>query len=132
MDFNYKKYSLEQFENWLHDSLSCDEISAQEIYDTIKNVIQEEHDIYKARVDHCSKLLDLLNVRKTESKVTKWVLPVQQSNIDGVDDYYIQLPDDLLNQVNWKDGDRLDWIDRGDGSFELRRVVADNKQFLVE
>jgi len=30
MDFNYKKYSLEQLENWVHDSVNGD-ASPQEI-----------------------------------------------------------------------------------------------------
>jgi hypothetical protein len=58
-----------------------------------------------------------------KGKVTKWILPVQQIIEDGVDDYFIQLPDDLLEQVNWKNGDQLYWIDRGDGSFEIKKVI---------
>jgi len=58
-----------------------------------------------------------------KGKVTKWILPVQQIIEEGVDDYFIQLPDDLLEQVNWKNGDQLYWIDRGDGSFEIKKVI---------
>lgn len=58
-----------------------------------------------------------------KDKVTKWILPVQQIIEEGVDDYFIQLPDDLLEQVNWKNGDQLYWIDRGDGSFEIKKVI---------
>jgi len=52
----------------------------------------------------------------------KWVLPVQQSYIDGVDDYFINLPDDLLEQAGWKEGDTLEWIDKDDGSIVLQKV----------
>ena len=52
----------------------------------------------------------------------KWVLPVQESHIDGVDDYFINLPDDLLEQAGWKEGDTLEWIDRDDGSIVLQKV----------
>jgi hypothetical protein len=55
-------------------------------------------------------------------KVVKWQLPVQQSNVDGVGDYYIEFPDDLLEAANLKEGDQVEWIDRKDGSFELRKV----------
>ena len=58
-----------------------------------------------------------------KDKVTKWILPVQQIIEEGVDNYFIQLPDDLLEQVNWKNGDQLYWIDRGDGSFEIKKVI---------
>ncbi len=29
---DYKKYSLEQLENWIHNAVSCSEASPQEIY----------------------------------------------------------------------------------------------------
>lgn len=55
-------------------------------------------------------------------KQNRWVLPVQQKIEEGIDNYYIQLPDDLLELVNWKENDELIWIDRKDGTFELRKV----------
>ena len=57
-----------------------------------------------------------------EDKVKKWVLPVEQSIIDGVDDYYVTFPDDLLKAANLKDGDQIEWIDQGDGSYILKKV----------
>jgi hypothetical protein len=47
-----------------------------------------------------------------EDKVKKWILPVD-------DDYNITFPEDLLEQTGWKDGDTLQWIDQGDGSFKM-------------
>jgi len=52
----------------------------------------------------------------------KWILPVQQKIEEGIDDYYVQFPDDLLEAANLKEGDQVQWIDRGDGSFEMRKV----------
>ena len=57
-----------------------------------------------------------------EDKVVKWVLPVQQKIEDGIDDYYIQFPDDLLEAANLKPGDEVEWVDRNDGSYLLRKV----------
>ena len=57
-----------------------------------------------------------------EDKVVKWLLPVQQKIEEGIDDYYVQFPDDLLEAANLKEGDIVEWIDRGDGSFQLRKV----------
>ena len=54
-------------------------------------------------------------------KVVKWVLPVQQKIEEGIDDYYIQFPDDLLEAANLKAGDIVDWIGNGDGTFILRK-----------
>jgi len=57
-------------------------------------------------------------------KVKKWILPVQETeNGDTMEqEYFIQLPDDLLEQVNWKENDNLNWEDNGDGTFTLRKV----------
>jgi len=58
---DYKKYSLENLENWLHDAISCSEATPQEIYDVIKNVVGEEYYIYKNHTERCYELLALLN-----------------------------------------------------------------------
>jgi hypothetical protein len=55
-----------------------------------------------------------------QDKVVKWQLPVEVDGISG--EYYIQFPDDLMEAANIKEGDAVRWIDRGDGSFELRKV----------
>ena len=56
-----------------------------------------------------------------QDKVVKWVLPVERKIEDGIDDYYIQFPDDLLEAANLKPGDEIEWVDRGDGSYLLRK-----------
>jgi hypothetical protein len=61
MDFDYKKYSLENLENWIHDALSLAEASPQEIYDVIKNVVDENYHIHKLHASRCYELLALLN-----------------------------------------------------------------------
>lgn len=53
-------------------------------------------------------------------KNEKWTLPVQLDGLIG--DCFITLPDDLLEKVGWKENDQLEWVDRGDGSFELRKA----------
>jgi hypothetical protein len=240
---DYKKYSLEQLSNWIHDALSCSEATPQEIYDVIKGVVSENYHIYKNHTERCYELLALLNggnhieqqVRahgelltkedvlrerqyyegfactkddksfeckkawndfceenyypeehskhtkkvedvmspcghsdsealcyseeelnamcdkaesdviqpKTydemiadgwemtadgfwikdpkEDKVVKWQLPVEVDGISG--EYYIQFPDDLMEASGIKEDDLVEWIDHGDGSFELRKVT---------
>ena len=190
-NFDYKKYSLENLENWLHDALSCDDSTVDDIYDCIYKVVSENYSYHKQNADRCYELMerlkghrpisfdditiqdkkytaqyteeelnamcdqaeldqlveqvkqdggyewtptppreyldsmypdipDDLNVPIVSEKVSRWVLPVEQDL--GSDDCYITLPDDLLEQVNWGEGEQLEWIDRGDGSFELRKV----------
>ena len=173
MDFDYKKYSLENLENWMHDAMSAGEATPQEIYDVIVGVVKENYYTYKQKVSQAYELLALLNsgvdnnkyqdylsktlscdkddpspeckkswndfweenyypeeskVHITEDgdlypvkdKVVKWQLPVDVDGLTG--DCYVQFPDDLLEAANLKEGDVVEWIDRKDGSFELRKV----------
>ena len=56
----------------------------------------------------------MCDAAKAKDKVKKWVLPVDN---DGV----VLFPDDLLEAANLKEGDLLDWVDNGDGSFLLKK-----------
>jgi len=173
---DYKKYSLENLENWLYDAMSCGEATPQEIYDVIVNVVKDEYYTYKKRASESYELLALLNGNgkghikeyddcvdkilscdkndpspeckgawndfweesnqyteeelnamcdkaasdEMNDKVVKWQLPVQVDGLTG--ECFVEFPDDLLEAANLKEGDQVEWIDRGDGSFELRKV----------
>jgi len=164
---DYKNYSLENLENWLHDALSCEEASPHEIYSVIRKVVKDEYDYHKEKSQQCFGLLELMsghrpvkleiddnvnltreyNLREAEyynkraeldvkhSKYyydytrndlnrenpfnkKKWVLPVEQVH----DDYYVSFPDDLLKAAKLREGDEVNWVDNGDGSFSIRKV----------
>jgi hypothetical protein len=202
-DFNYKKYSLENLENWLHDAMSAGEATPQEIYDVILEVVKENYYCYKHQASQAYELLALLNgnggwtleeVMKekeyyepsmppwghsdleyglsnslltqdrnsnfpnentipeyktswnnywdkvdkevkeslekdgyewtppasTKDKVVKWQLPIEIDGASG--DYFVNFPDDLLEAANLKEGDQVEWVDKGDGSYLLRKV----------
>ena len=186
----YSKYSLEQLENWIHDALCSNEISAREIYDTIYKIVNEDYHYYKNHSEKAYDLMLFLNSngnhiekeksntlfcdstdasenckkswtsfweetdqsekeidsicedvkeskgysqyyydytrndinRKNPFKQNKWVLPVEQSAIDGSGDYYVTFPEDLLEAANLKEGDEINWVDNGDGSYTLKKV----------
>ncbi len=237
MDFDYKKYSLENLEKWMSDALLSSEATPQEIYDVIHKVVEEEYHYFKHHTGRCYELLALLkgnghinkyeerlnslfdkdnkltcnkddkspecqqawndfweenyypeehqqyteeelnamcdkaasdeeqqkcreyNLREAEyynqraeldakwkpvsvpsqplyvsedgdvwipnsvtkeDKVVKWQLPIEVDGISG--EYYIQFPDDLMEAASIKEDDFVEWIDRKDGSFELRKV----------
>jgi len=257
-NFSYNKYSLEQLDNWVNDSLNCEDLSPQDIYDTIVNVVDESVEYHKKYLTKSIDLLSLLkghrevdfgvgndepwdydaagakippvteatkkdwadfweetyypeeyeksvytekeldamcdaaakqeerdkcreyNLREAEyynqrakldaevsrndptrlkyengwiyespdggKTVTKrrvgslqkeivkvdgystserkhWTLPVEEVRDEdtGEDEYCITFPDDLLEAANLKEGDSIEWIDRGDGSYELRK-----------
>jgi hypothetical protein len=162
---DYKKYSLEQLDNWVHDAITSAEAEPQEIYDTIKKVVEEQYYHYKDRVSKCYELLALLNgngkavfdkleddtskkdnltcnksdlspecqkawndfweeyyypEEYVKNKVNKWILPVQVDGITG--ECYVNLPDDLLECANLKEGDMVEYIDNKDGSFTIKKV----------
>lgn len=58
---DYKKYSLEHLENWLHDAMSCGEATPQEIYDVIIEVVKDNYYTYKKQASEAYELLALLN-----------------------------------------------------------------------
>jgi len=189
---DYKKYSLDQVENFLYDAMST-EATSQEIYDVIKGVVQDNYYTYKAQTEKAHELLALLNgngkghikaydeylekkhsehyydydrnkpVKKTcdkddpspeckgawndfweehyypeehqqyteeelnamcdaaekADKVKKWVLPVEP---DPSGEYFVTFPDDLLDAADLKEGDSIEWINRGDGSYLMKKV----------
>jgi hypothetical protein len=181
MDFDYKKYSLEKLEEWMHDSLSCAEASPQEIYDTIKKVVEENYVYYKDHTGRCYELLALLNgngrghieayddyvdsksnlkcdkddqspecqgawndfwddkehskyyyeydrndpdkPNPFNDKVKRWVLPVESNSSE---EYFVSFPDDLLEAANLKEGDQVEWVDQGDGSYLLKKVESNS------
>jgi len=235
---DYKKYSLENLENWMHDAMSVGEATPQEIYDVIISVVKENYYVYKQQASQAYELLALLNgnggwkvedvlkereyyegwdkgttsnlvcdkdnqspecqkswndfwedsmppwghsdleymianptlvedrisnfpgeqyteeelnamchkassdvendhcreysLREAEyydkrakldaeyDKVVKWQLPVEVDGLTG--DCYVEFPEDLLAAANLKEGDQVEWVDQGDGSYLLRKV----------
>jgi hypothetical protein len=147
-NFDYKKYSLEKLEEWMHDALSSGEASPHEIYSSIRKVVQEEYDYHDEQAKKCFGLLELLNGhrpvnlddevndgmkpwghsdleylftnKKQEDEVVKWSLPVQVDGLTG--DLYVNLPDDLLEKVGWKEGDMVEYVPSENGFYVMRKV----------
>ena len=59
-DFSYKKYSLEQLDNWVHDALNCEDLTPQDIYDTIVKCVDESVECHKKYLTKSIELLSLL------------------------------------------------------------------------
>ena len=56
----------------------------------------------------------------TESKKS-WTVTVEEAE-DGSGDLVMPLPQEMLDEVGWMPGDNLKWIDREDGTWEIRKV----------
>ena len=170
---DYKKYSLEQLENFLYDAMGAAEATPQEIYDVIKGVVEDNYYTYKKQASDAYELLSLLNGNgeghstsvisrgnkvhqavddcmppwghsdmealiytdkemdamcdnaAKQDKVIRWQLPVEEiENGDtGEQEYFITFPEDLLEAANLSPGEEVEWVDRNDGSFLLRKIT---------
>lgn len=181
MDFDYKKYSLEKLQDWVHDAMSGD-ASPHEIYSVIREAVREDYYYHKDRISRASGLLELLSGNRPvkdenvddgmrpwghsdleyqianknkplscdkddsspeckghwgdfweehyypeehkKDKVKRWVLPVEEVRDEDTDkdEYCVTFPDDLLEAANLKEGDQVEWVDKGDGSYLLKKV----------
>jgi hypothetical protein len=145
MTSDYKKYSLEKLQDWVHDAMNSD-ASQHEIYSAIREAVREEYYYHKDCISRASGLLELLSghrpVKSDDSKkwdaweenyypeeykadkVKKWVLPVEEVRDEDTDEdiYCVSFPDDLLEAANLKEGDQVEWVDQGDGSYLIKKV----------
>lgn len=62
-----------------------------------------------------------LKVMAMENKT--WTLSVEEGE-DG--DQYITLPEEVLQQLNLKEGDTVEWLDNKDGSWTLVKKELNN------
>jgi hypothetical protein len=60
-----------------------------------------------------------------QDKVKKWVLPVEEVRDQDTDEdvYCVSFPDDLLEAADLKEGDLIEWVDQGDGSYLLKKHI---------
>ena len=59
-DFSYKKYSLEQLDNWVNDAVNCEDLTPQDIYDTVVKCVDESVKYHKKYYTKSVELLSLL------------------------------------------------------------------------
>lgn len=52
------------------------------------------------------------------------IVHVQQSE-DG--EFFIHLPDEVIDATNLQMGDTIEWVDRGDGSFLIQKQNLESK-----
>jgi hypothetical protein len=160
MTSDYKKYSLEKLQEWVHDALSTGGASPHEIYSAIREAVREDYYYYKDHASRAYGLLELLSghrpVKDTSilqcdkddsseecktawndfweenyypeeyerCKVKKWILPVEEVKDEDTDEdiYCVSFPDDLLEAANLKEGNLVEWVDQGDGSYLIKKV----------
>ena len=88
IDFSYRKYSLEQLDNWVNDALNCEDLTPQDIYDTVVKCVDESVEYHKKHLTKSIELLSLL--KETEFERKRTMLDAQSTNFPD----YTELPDD--------------------------------------
>ena len=135
------KYTMEQLNAFLYDAFNEEDLSAEQIYETIIETVAEHTEYLQVQYEKSQKLFDLLKGTAkpykspwnqfiednkdgflsqeresnfpNENKVKSWVLPVDDEGV-------ITLPEDLLERTGWKEGDTLVY-EISDGGVIVRK-----------
>ena len=122
------RYTMDQISAFLYDALNDENLSAQQIYETIIETVAEHTEYLQLQYEKSQQLFDLLKgttkpyeapwnkfiednkdgflSKERESNFPKedkpktWILPVDDEGV-------ITLPEDLLERSGWKEGDTL-------------------------
>ncbi len=128
-------YTMEQLSSFLYDALNEEDLSAHQIYESIIDTVAEHTEYLQLQYQKSQKLFDLLkgtakpyeapwnkfiedndqreNNFPKEDKLKTWILPVDDEGV-------IILPEDLLEQTGWKEGDTLVY-EISDGGVIVRK-----------
>ena len=120
----FLQYYLEDFDRKFKDAWkeTVTKVKQQEIDDCMPPWGHSDMEALRYTDKEMDAMCD--NAAK-QDKVVKWQLPVEEGTdcITGEQEYYITFPDDLLEAANLSPGDDVEWVDRGDGSFLLRKIT---------
>ena len=122
------RYTMDQISAFLYDALNDENLSAQQIYETIIETVAEHTEYLQLQYEKSQQLFDLLKgtakpyeapwtkfieenkdgflSKERESNFPKedrpktWILPVDDEGV-------VTLPEDLLERSGWKEGDTL-------------------------
>ena len=50
---------------------------------------------------------------------------------DDLGEQFIQFPTEMMDEVQWKEGDTIHWTDNKDGSFTLTKVVEKQTEWVL-
>ena len=122
------RYTMDQISAFLYDALNDENLSSQQIYETIIETVAEHTEYLQLQYEKSQQLFDLLKgtakpykspwnqfiednkdgflSKERESNFPKedkpktWILPVDDEGV-------VTLPEDLLERSGWKEGDTL-------------------------
>ena len=97
-DFSYKKYSLEQLDNWVNDALNCEDLAPQDIYDTIVKCVDESVEYHKK---YLTKSVELLSLLKGNRSIDFDSVLRERSYYEGWD--YTETPFSEASEHDWEE-----------------------------
>lgn len=77
----------------------------------------------KINLNYTDEELNAMCDAAEQEEKKKWTVPIEVDGPSG--EYFITLPDEVLEKVGWSENDELEWIDQKDGSFLLRKIEND-------
>jgi len=96
-DFSYKKYSLEQLDNWVNDAVNCEDLTPQDIYDTIIKCVGESVEYHKK---YLTKSVELLSLLKGNRPVDFDYTEISEPYSGWEEHYYPEEYSKVLNEVD--------------------------------
>jgi hypothetical protein len=87
-DFSYKKYSLEQLDNWVNDALNCEDLTPQDIYNTIVKCVDDSVEYHKKNLTKSVELLSLLKGHRPDFDYTDFETTQSDWNDFWEENYY--------------------------------------------
>jgi hypothetical protein len=63
----------------------------------------------------------------SEQNCKTWTATLEEAD-DGSGDLVLLFPQDMLDEVGWNTGDNLKWLDRGDGTWEIKKVNNESEK----
>jgi hypothetical protein len=64
-----------------------------------------------------------MSTKRVSSVEQSSTLEIQEDPVTG--EQYIELPQRLLAQLGWKEGDDLEWVELENGSWSVKKVEND-------
>lgn len=117
---DYDHHCLKNLNEWIHELIQSDNLSISEIQRSIQDEFQNQKEYAQSLLNRIRELENLFTQKSQNQPKTTWKVPVE---VDGANaEYYITLPNDLLDEVEWYEGDVLDISLDENSNLLIRKV----------
>jgi hypothetical protein len=117
---DYSEHCLKSLNVWIHELIQCDDLQISEIQQSIQDEFQNQKEYAQSLLNRIQKLENLFTQKSQNQSKTTWKVPVE---VDGANaDYYITLPNDLLDKMQWYESDVLDISLDENSNLLIRKV----------